>query len=79
MFSKKFIWDALERAGATFAQVAISFTLVAATAGGGLTDVPWVLILNVGGLAALVSLLKSVYARFQGDPESASLIDLETK
>lgn len=75
MFTKKFIKDAAERAIATFAQTAIASLTVSA----GLQDVNWFAVGSVAGLAALLSVLKSITATRVNDSESASLVDLEKK
>jgi hypothetical protein len=78
MFTKKFIKDAAERAVVTFAETALALVIaIAATPNNGLTDVPWVAVLNVSGLAALISLLKSAVASRVNPPDSASLVDLD--
>jgi hypothetical protein len=78
MFTKKWLKDALERAISTFAQTALALIIaIAATPSNGLTAVPWVAVLNVSGLAALISLLKSAIATRVNPPDSASLVDLE--
>jgi hypothetical protein len=78
MFSKKWLFDAGERAVVTFAETALALVIaIAATPNNGLTDVPWLAVLNVSGLAALISLLKSAIATRVNPPDSASLVDLE--
>ena len=78
MFSKKFLKDAAERAISTVAQTALALIIaVAATPNNGLTDVPWVAVLNVSALAGLISVLKSIIASRVNPPDSASLVDLD--
>jgi hypothetical protein len=78
VFTKKWVKDCLERALSTFAQTALALIIaVAATNGHGLTDVPWLAVLNVSGLAALISVLKSAVATRVNPPDSASLVDLD--
>jgi hypothetical protein len=78
MFTKEFIKDPAERAVVTFAETALALVIaVAASPHNGLTDVPWVTVLNVSALAALISVLKSVVASRLHDPKSASLVDLD--
>ena len=77
MFTKKWLKDAAERAISTFAQTALALLVAVATTNGGISSVPWLAVLNVSGLAALISVLKSVVASSLNDKTSASLVDLE--
>lgn len=78
MFTKKFLKDAAERAVSTVAQTALALIIaVAATPNNGLTDVPWLAVVNVSALAGLISVLKSIIASRVNPPDSASLVDLE--
>jgi hypothetical protein len=73
VFTKKFLKDAAERAVATFAQTAIAVLTVSV----GLHDVDWLNVGSVAGLAALLSVLKSVAATKVNDADSASLVNLK--
>ncbi len=78
MFTKKFLKDAAERAISTVAQTALALIIaVAATPNNGLTDVPWLAVVNVSALAGLISGLKSIIASRVNPPDSASLVDLD--
>jgi hypothetical protein len=78
VFTKKFLKDAAERAVSTVAQTALALIIaVAATPNNGLTDVPWLAVVNVSALAGLISVLKSIIASRVNPPDSASLVDLE--
>lgn len=78
MFTKKWLKDAAERAISTVAQTALALIIaVAATPNNGLTDVPWVAVVNVSALAGLISVLKSIIASRVNPPDSASLVDLD--
>jgi hypothetical protein len=70
MFSTGFWVDALERAVATFAQALIA--LLGANALG-FEQVDWLAALSVAGMAALLSLLKSVVATVADSETGASL------
>jgi len=70
IFSALFWRDAAERAIATAAQSAVALLSVD---GLGLVEVDWTTTASVSGLAALVSVLKSVVASRSGDG-SASLV-----
>ena len=61
--------DALERAGATFAEVILPCFI-----GANLFDVDYRAGVGIAGAAAVGSLLKSVVARYRGDRDSASLV-----
>lgn len=71
MFTKLFWKDALERAVSTAAQAAGAAIL--ALGATGLVDLDFKMVGSVAGLAALLSVLKSVAATKLGDKESASL------
>jgi hypothetical protein len=78
VFTKKFLKDAAERAVSTVAQTALALIIaVAATPNNGLTEVPWLAVLNVSALAGLISVLKSIIASRINPRDSASLVDLE--
>jgi Putative lactococcus lactis phage r1t holin len=78
VFSKKWLKDAAERAISTVAQTALALVIaVAATPNNGLTDVPWLAVVNVSALAGLISVLKSIIASRVNPPDSASLVDLD--
>jgi Putative lactococcus lactis phage r1t holin len=78
VFTKKFLKDAAERAISTVAQTALALIIaVAATPNNGLTDVPWLAVVNVSALAGLISVLKSIVASRVNPPDSASLVDLD--
>lgn len=67
---KEFIIDTLERSLATFAEAMVG--CIGATAMIG--DVDWVVALSTAGLATLVTFLKCIVAKCNGDKNSASLI-----
>ena len=78
MFTKKFLKDAAERAISTVAQTALALIIaVAATPNNGVTDVPWLAVVNISALAGLISVLKSIIASRVNPPDSASLVDLD--
>ncbi len=70
---KKWARDALERAGRTFLQVLIGFLSVDGTRVG-FEDINWMRALSVSTVAALASVLTSVFAVLRGDPTDASLL-----
>jgi hypothetical protein len=72
VFTKKFIKDLAERALSTFAQTLIAGLAVSS----GLLEVKWVPVLSVAGLAAFLSVLKSLAAAGVNDDDSASLVNL---
>jgi hypothetical protein len=78
VFTKKFLKDAAERAISTVAQTALALIIaVAATPNNGVTDVPWLAVVNISALAGLISVLKSIIASRVNPPDSASLVDLD--
>ena len=78
MFTKKFLKDAAERAISTVAQTTLALIIaVAATPNNGVTDVPWLAVVNISALAGLISVLKSIIASRVNPPDSASLVDLD--
>ena len=78
MFTKKFLKDAAERAISTVAQTALALIIaVAATPNNGVTDVPWLAVVNISALAGLISVLKSIIASRVNPPDSASPVDLD--
>jgi hypothetical protein len=76
VFSKKFLKDTAERVGSSFAQVVVALILPFAVQGKGLSAVPWLFVLDVAGLVALLCLLKCCIATRVNDSQSASLVDL---
>jgi hypothetical protein len=72
MFTKKFWLDALERAAKTFAQdLAAPLAIVGV---GHAVNVPWLQTMEVGGVAALLSVLMSIISLPVSGNGSASLI-----
>lgn len=67
---KQFLKDLLERSIATFAEAMLG--CIGATAMIG--DVDWVVALSTAGLATLVTVLKCIVAKCNGDKNSASLV-----
>ena len=61
--------DALERAAATAAEVALPAFL-----GASVWDIDYKAAFGLTAAATVASVLKAVVARFKGDPESASLV-----
>lgn len=61
--------DALERAGATFAEVVLP-----AFVGADVFNIDYKAALGLAASATVASVLKSVVAKFHGDPNSASLV-----
>lgn len=73
MWTKTFWKQAAERALKTFAQAMAGAVVGGAT---GLLDVGWEQAASVAGLAALLSLLTSVFSSGPGEPNSPSLVDI---
>jgi len=71
IFTPTFLKDAAERAISTAAQAAIGVLTAGAV---GLIDVDWAATGSIAGLAAVVSVLKSIVAGSSGDG-TASLVD----
>lgn len=71
MWTKKFWKDTAERVLATAAQAAAG--AIGATAV--IQGVDWRVVGGTAATAALLSLLKALYASRRGDPNSASLIE----
>lgn len=59
MFTKQFLFDALERALKTFAQTLLA-TLTVGGATTGIHELPWVAALSIAATATVLSLLTSV-------------------
>lgn len=74
MFTYLFWRFAFERAVKTFAQ---TVTALFSASGIGLLDAPWMQVLSVAGMTALLSVLTSVASGRVGDPESPSLVRSE--
>jgi hypothetical protein len=68
LFTRRFWGDAVERLIRAGAAAMLS-TLTGRAVG--LLEVHWLGVLEVGGMAALVSLLTSIVAAHTGDPETA--------
>lgn len=73
IFTPTFLKDAAERAISTAAQAAIGVLTAGAV---GLIDVDWAATGSIAGLAAVVSVLKSLVAGTSGDG-TASLVDTD--
>lgn len=76
--TRHYLRDLLERVVATFCQGAlgaVGVDALAAAAASGPVDVDPLRAALVGGVAALLSLIKGWAARRVGDPDSASLAD----
>lgn len=67
---KKYLIDLSERATSSFAGGFLSVIGLDAV---NILSLDWKAGLGIGGGAALVSVLKSVVAKFRGNPDSASL------
>lgn len=71
MFTFLFWRFAFERAVKTFAQ---TVTALFSASGIGLLDAPWIEVLSVAGMTALLSVLTSVASERVGEHESPSLV-----
>ena len=71
MFTIVFWRFAFERAVKTFAQ---TLTALFSAGGIGLLDAPWMEVLSVAGMTALLSVLTSIASERVGEPESPSLV-----
>ena len=71
--TRRFWIDLLERAIKTFVQTAVASTAL----GKGLSDTDWLTILDVAGLATLLSVLMSLGSIRLGDPGTASAVRLD--
>jgi hypothetical protein len=71
MFTKKFWMDTVERVVSTTAQAAAGAIGTTAVIQG----VDWRVVGGTAATAALLSLLKALYASRRGDPNSASLVE----
>ena len=71
MFTYLFWRFAFERAVKTFAQ---TVTALFGAGGIGLFDAPWIEVLSVAGMTALLSVLTSVASVRVGEPETPSLV-----
>jgi len=71
MWTKKFWQDTLERVIATAAQSAVAAIGTTAV----IQSVDWRVVGGTAATAALLSLLKALYASRRGDPTSASLVE----
>jgi hypothetical protein len=67
---KKYLVDLAERAAASAAEAMLAAWGANAV---DLFHVDWGIALGLGGGAAVASILKSIVAKFRGNPESASL------
>lgn len=79
MWTKEFWKQTIERAVKTFAQTVLALISAGSI---GITDVDWLNVLNVGGLAALISLLTSVVSGLvvnESSTATPSLVKLRTR
>ncbi|HEX2298284.1 MAG TPA: holin [Pseudonocardiaceae bacterium] len=74
MFTYLFWRFAIERAIKTFAQ---TLTALFSAGGIGLLNAPWIEVLSVAGMTALLSVLTSIASERVGEPESPSLVRSE--
>ena len=70
MFSTTFWRYAFERAIKTFAQTVVALL---SASGIGLLNAPWIQVLSVAGMTALLSVLTSVASTRVGEPDSPNL------
>jgi hypothetical protein len=68
---KKFAKDLAERAVGTFAATAVGLIVVVGAVG--IEGVDWKTVASVSALATVVTVLKSLAAKFRGNEDSASL------
>jgi len=71
MFTYLFWRFTFERAVKTFAQ---TVTALFSASGIGLLNAPWIEVLSVAGMTALLSVLTSIASERVGEPESPSLV-----
>lgn len=75
MFTKKFLFDALERAVKTFAQTLLALITTVVAGQGTLGEVNWMGALSIATLATIFSFLTSLASSSAKSSDSASLVE----